>query len=204
MVRLDVWADFACAKCFLTTLAIKKLEREYSLDVHWRSFQKYKPGAAPLSESERAAMEMERREMAKLANDEFGVTLNPGPLGVNTRLPHIEAHFAEAARKGNAFHSAVMEAYWLQGRPIDTPEAVQEIAVGVGLDPNAAVFALTNLKLFHLVDADLYEADARGLHAIPAFVFNRDYVHTGGPSYDALRQAIGKLSLGDLAAGAGK
>jgi predicted DsbA family dithiol-disulfide isomerase len=204
IVRLDVWTDFTCPHCFFAALIVKKLERECALDVHWRSFQLRQPGSPSISESTRETMETERQEIAKLARDEFGVALKPGPVGMNTRLPHIESHFAEIAEKGDAFHSAVMAAYWLEGRAIDTPEAVQEIAVGVGLDPNAAMFALTNLKLSQRVDADRYEAEGRGLHAIPAFVFNHNYVDPAAQSYNALLQIIEKLSSGDMAAGAGK
>ena len=149
--------------------------------------------------------EADRREAAKRAKNEFGITLRPGPIGMNTRFAHVEVQFAKSAGKDDAFYSAAMDAYWLNARAIDTPEAMQKIAVQVGLDANAAAFALTNLKLSQEVDADRYEAEGLGMHIIPALLFDRNRVYSGDQSYQSLRQFVESLyqQSGTSAAAAG-
>jgi len=204
-IRLDAWMDFTCPFCFLTTLAIKKLAFEFPLDVHWRSFQVRPPGSLPPSDESRALSESDRREAAKRARNEFGIILRPGPIGMNTRLPHIEVQFAKSAGKDDAFYSAAMDAYWLSARAIDAPGIIQKIAVQVGLDANAAGFALTNLKLSHQMDADRYEAESLGMHIIPALLFEHNQAYAGDQSYQTLRQFIQSLpqQSGSAAAAAG-
>jgi predicted DsbA family dithiol-disulfide isomerase len=189
--RLDIWSDFTCPRCFLSALNAQKLAQERELELHWRSFQVWQPHTAPsLDAAARAAAEQEREYVARIVLQDHGVTLHPARMEMNTRLPHILLRYAESVGKGNSFYNAVSRAYWVEGRAIDLPEHLEVLASQAGLDGNAAMFALTNLKFTQAMDADRHEAEARGLTSIPTLLVDGQHAISAADSYQAFRRAI--------------
>jgi predicted DsbA family dithiol-disulfide isomerase len=206
-VRLDVWTDYSCPYCFLATLAVEKLKQEYSVDVHWRAFQLRPPGSLPMPKAARNTVAGEHVQVAERALSEFGVVLKPGPIGINTRLAHVAASYAETIGKGDAFHLAAEKAYWLNAQSIETPEAIRTIGVTAGLDPDAVTAAVQDLRYSRLVDVDRSEAEDYGLRGVPDMLFDSKYLLSGLQSYDTLRQTVERLlqksnsTDGDVSAG---
>src|SRR5271168_822259 len=118
-IPVDAWADFTCPFCFLTDVSLHKLQLEIDLAVRRRSFLIHPPEAQALPPEAVAVMTREQQTVAARAKFEFDIDVRPGPIGIPTYSAHVAAKFADSREKGTAFHRAVMQAYWLEGKSID-------------------------------------------------------------------------------------
>ncbi|TMB78350.1 MAG: hypothetical protein E6J48_12490, partial [Chloroflexi bacterium] len=114
--------------------SLERLQKQYDVDIHWRSFELRPAGSPPISPQYRARIEASRPLLVKRARDEYGLELNVGPSGIDSRPALIAEKYAEAQGKGAAFHAALMQAYWQQARSIDDRAVLKEITEQVGLN----------------------------------------------------------------------
>ena len=87
LVRLDAWTDFTCPFCFLATLTLDRLHHDAQCELHWRAYQLHR-GGGPLPAETRTAIEKEHVRLAEIVRSQHGLTLRPGPIGINTRAAH--------------------------------------------------------------------------------------------------------------------
>ena len=141
----------------------------------------------------KARIEAGRPVLEKSAREQYGLELNVGPSGINSRPALIAAKFAGSQGLGNAFHKAVMHAYWQQAQSIDDPQVLKEIAQEVGLDTEHFDAALANAEYDAQVSADVEMAREYGISAVPALVFVDKYLVVGAQPYEVLQQVVEKV-----------
>ncbi len=113
---------------------MEQLQEQYDLTIHWRSFELRPAGSPPISPQRRAQIEASRPLFQKRAHEQYGLDIDAGPFGIDSRPALIAEKYAESQGKGEAFHKAVMKAYWQQARSIDDKAVLTEIAEQVGLN----------------------------------------------------------------------
>jgi predicted DsbA family dithiol-disulfide isomerase len=131
--------------------------------------------------------------LAKRAREEYGLELNAGPSGIDSRPALIAEKYAEAHGKGSAFHAAVMQAYWQQARSLDDRAVLKEIAEQVGLSTENFDDVLADPAYDVAVTADVDLAHEYGLSGVPALVFADRYLVVGAQPYDVLKQVVEKV-----------
>ncbi len=131
--------------------------------------------------------------MYATAREQYGVEMNPGPFGVDSRPALIGVKVAEAQDKGNSFHEKVLSAYWLEARNIEDRSVLRELAESSGLDGDAFVAALDDPEYIAQVDADIALARDYGLQGVPALIFEHQYLIPGAVPYPTLRQAVEQI-----------
>ena len=72
--------------------------------------------------------------MERMAREQYGLEINAGPFGVDSRPALIGAKFAEAQGIGGAYHDAIFRAYWQEAKNIEDREVLREVATAVGLE----------------------------------------------------------------------
>ena len=172
---------------------MEKLEKEYDVAVHWRSFELRPAGSPPISPQRRAQIEASRPLFQKRAHEQYGLDINAGPFGIDSRPALIAEKYAEAQGKGAAFHAALMQAYWQQARSIDDRAVLKEIAEQVGLNTENFDDVLANPAYDAAVSADVDLAHEYGLSGVPALVFDDRYLVVGAQPYDVLKQVVEKV-----------
>lgn len=165
-----------------------------SIDVAWRSFELRPRNAPPISPEKRAQIEAARPRVYAVAREQYGLTMNPGPFGFDSRPALIGAKFAEAQGKGPAYHKRVMNAYWQEAQPIDDLDVLTDLAVEVGLDRNGFRAALEDAAFEQQVEHDIAQARAYGVGGVPAMVFADTFLVSGAQPYDALFQATEQVA----------
>ena len=135
-----------------------------------------------------------------MAREQYGLELNPGPMGIHSRAALIGAKYAEAQAKGTAYHDAVFRAYWQRANNIDDVDVLAEIAQRIGLERGGFLAALQNEEYEAQVEADIEQADYYGLNGVPALVFENKYLVSGAQPYEALRQVVEKIEAGEVEA----
>ena len=172
---------------------MEKLQATYDLNIRWRSFELRPAGSSPMSPEYRARIEASRPRFAERVREELGLELHVGPFGIDSRPALIVEKFAESQDKGEQCHKAIQDAYWLQGRSIDKPEVLEELAGQVGLSTEHFDEVLHSPIYDEEVSADIDLAHHYGLDAVPALVFNDKYLVMGAQPYDVLRRVVEKV-----------
>ena len=167
---------------------MEKLKQSHQVTVQWRSFELRPPGSPPLPSEYRARIEAARPRLVAMAREQYGLEINVGPFGINSRPALIGAKFAEANGRGDAYHQAVFRAYWQESQDIGQREILAQVAAAAGLDQAAFLAALDNDAYLQAVLADVEQAYAYGLSGVPALVYNNKYLVSGAQPYAVLAQ----------------
>ena len=188
-MRVDVWSDFVCPFCLIGQLRLQRLAAERPLDVHWHAFMLRPPGSPPVDAAKRAMIQSHRPQLKAMVKEEFGIDLADPPIDTSTLHAHLLHKYAERHGKGDAFHEAVLRAYWLDGRAIGDAAVLGELAVASGLEANALEHALQDEASRRAVDSDLGHAQAIGIHAVPSFLFAERLQMQGAQPYEVFVKA---------------
>ena len=189
-IKVDIWSDFVCPFCLLVTSSLEKLQKEYDLSVHWHSYELRPAGAPPMPPEYQKRLQAARPMLERQARLHYGIEINSGPENISSRAALIGEKYAQAHGLGQAYHHAVMKAYWQDAKSIDDPQVLQEIATSLGLDAAQFRAALTQPEYAAAVDADIARAREYGLDSVPALVFAEKYLVVGAQPYEVLRHAI--------------
>jgi len=131
--------------------------------------------------------------LEKRAHEQYGLTMNAGPFGIDSRPALIVEKYAETQGKGEAFHKAVMLAYWQQARSIDEQAVLKEIAEQVGLSTENFDDVLASPSFDEEVSADVELAREYGLTGVPALIFADRYLVVGAQPFDTFKQVVEKI-----------
>jgi predicted DsbA family dithiol-disulfide isomerase len=172
---------------------LEKLQEHYDIDIHWRSFELRPAGSPPLPPEYLKRIEASRPMFNKRAREQYGLEINSGPFGINSRPALVADKYAESQGKGEAFHKAVMDAYWQQARSIEDANVLKEIAEHVGLKTENFEAVLTDPTYDTEVSADVELAREYRLDGVPALIFADKYLVMGAQPYDTLKQVVEKV-----------
>ena len=161
--------------------------------MHWRSFELRPAGSPPISPQRRAQIEASRPLFQKRAREQYGLDIDAGPFGIDSRPALIAEKYAVSQGNGEAFHKAVMQAYWQHARSIDDKAVLKEIAEQVGLNTENFDDVLANPDFDAQVSADIDLAREYGLNGVPALVFADQYLVVGAQPYPVLKEVAEKI-----------
>ena len=160
------------------------------MTVQWHSYELRPAGAPPISEAYKQKILAGRPRFEATAKAQYGLTINPGPFGIDTSRSHIGGKFAEAQGVGPAYHEAVMTAYWRDARNIGDDAVLIDIAEAVGLDREAFVAALDDQAYANEHREDVQKAFQYGLNGVPASVLNNKYLVSGAQPYNVFVNVV--------------
>lgn len=189
-IKVDAWSDFVCPFCLLVAASLEKLQREYDLAVHWHAFELRPAGAAPMPPEYLKRIQASRPMLERQAREHYGIEINPGPMGINSRPALIGEKYAQAQGVGKKYHDAIMKVYWQEAGSIDDLQLLQKQAVSVGLDGAQFRAALTKPEYNAAVDTDIALAREYGLDAVPALIFGGKFLVMGAQPYEVLKRAV--------------
>ncbi len=142
----------------------------------------------------RARIEAARPQLYAMARERYGLALNVGPFGADSRPALVGAKYAEAQGLGEAYHGAVFRAYWQEGLNIAETAVLTGVASQIGLAEDAFLAALDDVEWIRAVEADIAQARQYGLTAVPALVFGNRYLVSGAQPYEILVQVTEQLA----------
>ncbi len=191
MIRLDIFSDPVCPWSFIGKATLDRaLEAHptHPFRIEWHPFQlnpdmpaggvdKHRYLAEKFGEDRLVQMHLRLREASRAA----GAEIDPDtPKRMpNTLDAHRLIHWAGLEGRQTAVVSAIMRAYWREGRDIGNAGVLTDIAAAAGMDR-----AVTARLLASDADADdirARDADARqkGVNSVPTFLIAQRYVVTG-------------------------
>ncbi len=141
----------------------------------------------------RARIEANRPIFAARVKKDYGVELHEGPSGINTHKLHELKKYADAQGKGNEFHDAALDAYWMNGLDVSDPAVQQELLKQVGIETPVAEI-LANPQWNKEVMADQRIAYDNQMTGVPAIVLDEKYLVMGAQPLDVLKQVADQVN----------
>jgi len=176
---------------------VEQLQREFPVDVDWVPFELHPETPAEGKAADgapsgrRAAMYEHLRRLAA----EAGLEMKQKSFISNSRLALEAGEFARAAgpEPFEAFHRALLHAYFEEARDIGNRDVLLDVARGAGLDTEALSRALADQRYAAEVDDWTAWAQANGITGTPAFVFNNRFLMVGAQDYDVFTDVARRL-----------
>jgi predicted DsbA family dithiol-disulfide isomerase len=205
MIRLDIFSDPVCPWCYIGKANLDRAleaHADHPFRIEWHPFQlnpdmpaegvdKHDYLAAKFGEDRLVQMHLRLKEASRAA----GAEIDPDtPRRMpNTLDAHRLIHWAGLEGRQTAAVSAIMRAYWREGRDIGNAGVLADIAAAAGMDR-----AVTARLLASDADADdirARDADARakGVSAVPTFLIAQQYVVSGAQPPDVWSRVIEEL-----------
>jgi predicted DsbA family dithiol-disulfide isomerase len=205
MIRLDIFSDPVCPWCYIGKANLDRAleaHADHPFRIEWHPFQlnpdmppegvdKHDYLAAKFGEDRLVQMHLRLKEASRAA----GAEIDPDtPRRMpNTLDAHRLIHWAGLEGRQTAVVSAIMRAYWREGRDIGNAGVLADIAAAAGM-----YRAVTARLLASDADADdirARDADARakGVSAVPTFLIAQQYVVSGAQPPEVWGRVIEEL-----------
>lgn len=190
--KLEVFFDYICPWCYLNSVSIEKIEKEYGIDVDWKAFSLFPE--IPEQGIDFAALFPDQKPDPGRGNDrirraavELGLPLGENRKTVsNSRRAQELGKWAESKGKGDFFRRAVFHAYFCEGRNIGQLAELENIAGMAGLPADQVPLVLDKGLFAESVDSDWHMSEKLGIVGVPfvicdegalaGFHFFEDYV----------------------------
>lgn len=114
-----------------------------------------------------------------------GLPFGERTMTYNSRLAQELGKWAESQGKGDEYHKAVFQAYFVDGKNIGKIPVLLDIARSVGLPDKEAQTVLEQRTFKEAVDSDWSRSYILGITGVPTFVINRQGV-VGAQPYEVL------------------
>jgi predicted DsbA family dithiol-disulfide isomerase len=92
-----------------------------------------------------------------------------------------------------ALEKALMQAYHGDGNDVSNHDVLVDAARSVGLDAQEARRVLESDDYADAARTDEQETHAMGIHSVPAIIFNRRYLVSGGQPVEAFEEALRQI-----------
>ena len=138
----------------------------------------------------RARIAAAHPQLEAMARQQYGLELNSGPLGIDSRAALIGEKVADAHGVGAHYRDAVFAAYWQRAAAIDDRQILADIAVSVGIDRETFLAELDDPAYEREVEQDIAFAHQNGMTGVPALVFDEKYLVMGAQPYPVLEQVL--------------
>ncbi|MDX1652307.1 MAG: DsbA family oxidoreductase [Brumimicrobium sp.] len=206
-MKIDIWSDVMCPFCFIGKKRLEKALKEEEIEqaeITFHSFLldpevKTDPDKNVLHHlaakkgitvEEAKVMYDQVTEMAK--NEGLNFNLNQAVVA-NSINAHRILHFAKTENKQPAFKEGLLRAYFEEGKNIDDPVVLANIAEQSGLNKEDVIGIFNSSAFKEDVIRDIQSAQKMGVRGVPFFVFNDRYSISGAQPTETFRKALSQI-----------
>jgi predicted DsbA family dithiol-disulfide isomerase len=205
-LRIDFVSDIACPWCAVglasLQLALSRLGETVDAQIVMHPFE-LNPHMRPEGESIVEYMGKKyRRSPEQIAETQavirergasVGFAFGPRTHVYNTFDAHRLLYWAGTKDKQLPLKQALLEAYHSAGKDPSNHEVLVEAALSAGLDAAEARAVLQSGDYADEVRAEEQEYVAKGIQSVPAIIFNRRHLVSGGQPVEVFEQVIKEI-----------
>ena len=193
-VEIEVFSDYVCPWCYLSSARVQRLKNEHGVRVKWRAFPLH-----PETPQEGRTLEelfagrnydipkMQAQMRARMAAE--GLPYGERKKTFNSRLAQELAKWADTQPGGEAIHEALFKAYFVDGRNVGDTDVLLDVVKTIGLPVEEARKVLAERSFKDAVDADWKQAHEYGITGVPTFIAGGQGV-VGAQPYETLEQLV--------------
>jgi len=198
---LVVYADYVCPFCFLGYESLDRYreERDEPLDVEWRPFdlrsqQRGSDGEIDHSietGKDEEYYENARQNVERLAEQYDVEMVQQIAKDVDTFDAQRVAHRAaeEHPDAFERFHRSLFDALWREGRRIDDPAVLEELAIDAGLPDGFVTETLADEGSREALESAFASARSRRITGVPTFLYG-EHAARGAVPPEHLRRLV--------------
>ncbi len=206
MIQVEIWTDIICPWCGLgrhrLAAALERFGHAGEIELRQRSFQldENAPAGPPMTVRR---MLSETKGLTNAQIDQIGARieslarsegLNPYVVldnrVANTSLAHELAAWATDLGQGQVVWQALYDAYFREARSVFGVDALVELAVEVGLDPDEARKVLISRSYSNRIREEARQARELGAKGVPFVVIDRRFAVSGAQSVDRFLEVL--------------
>jgi predicted DsbA family dithiol-disulfide isomerase len=210
---VEIWSDVVCPWCYIGKRrfeeALARFTGRDDVTVVYRAFQ-LDPTAPPgVATSVREvydrkfgpdqAVQLIDRVTTMAAEVGLDVHLERAQRA-NTLLAHQVLWLAEQQGDQEAMKERLLRAYFTEGRNIGDPDVLADLAAEVGLDHDEVVTALADGRGRAEVAAQIQEASALDIAAVPTYVFDGRWSVPGAQDPETFLRVLERVAELEAAA----
>ena len=191
-MRVDIWSDYVCPWCYLSTDTARWLEEEHGCEVVWHPFELH-PEVPLQGLPVKARSGNGGRSGLRDLLDAAGLPIERPSRIVNS---HAALQVGELARAWGVFdewHRRAFAAYFCDGLDLSDEEVLRAVGEEAGIDPDDVSDALCRRRYGDAVDASKERALDRGIGGTPGFVFDRRLVVPGVQSRAVFERILSRM-----------
>jgi predicted DsbA family dithiol-disulfide isomerase len=204
-MRIDFVSDISCPWCVIGLKGLEEALRQLGdlveAEIHLQPFE-LNPDMPAEGQNIREHIEQKYGPArgdpsvirdtirARAADVGFTMATSDDSRIYNTFDAHRLLHWAETRGKALPLKTALFEAYFTKGENPSDHEVLLAAAEAVGLDADEAREVLTSGRYAKEVRAAEHLWQSRGIHSVPAIIFNERFLVSGGQSPEAFVQAV--------------
>lgn len=202
-MQIELYADIACPWCYIGERRLRRAlaqRPDLQVEFHWRPFQ-LQPDLPPqglpwreFAERKFGGWEQVQSGFARLneAAVQEGIVFSADAIATaaNTRDAHRLILLAQEEGKAWAMSDALFAAYFVDGRDLNDPDQLIDLAVGAGLDAELVRSVLASDWYQEDVGASQQLAGEYGIQGVPFTIFEERYALPGAQPIDVVLDAI--------------
>lgn len=206
-VRIDIVSDVMCPWCVVGFMGLSKaleaMQDKISADIHWQPFE-LNPGAPAEGQNMREHLmekygiteeeSVKNREHIRQAGAALGFEFNftDDMKMANTFNAHQLLHWAgeQDLGKQTALKLALFKAHFTEGKNVNDPQQLAELATEVGLDKDEALALIADQRFAMDVRSQQQQWQEAGVRSVPAVILQQKYLISGGQPPEAFVQAL--------------
>jgi len=194
-LTIPVAHDFICPWCWVALFQAKRLEEEFDVRIEWKGYELFPvdlewPDAAPTPPPPANKPPVPSRLDFILIADGVELPTTPRPHKMRTNNAHQAVEFAKTEGKGNEYVERLYRALWEDGKEINNPEVLKQLAEGLIEDIPGLGAAIAERHFANEVVGFDDEAYSKGVYNVPTY-FIGDERYAEQP-YAVLRKAVQK------------
>ena len=208
-IRIDFVSDVVCPWCAIGLAALEqaiaRVGDDVAVDLHVQPFE-LNPDMAPGGEGIdehigrkyglTAAQMEENRARLRERGAAIGVDFAMGARSriYNTFDAHRLLHWAAQEGRQLPLKRALLHAYFTDGEDVCARDVLARIARGVGLSGERAAAILASGEFAEDVRADEQGFLRAGISSVPAIIFERQYLVSGGQPVDVFESVLRQVA----------
>ncbi|HEY4561126.1 MAG TPA: DsbA family oxidoreductase [Lysobacter sp.] len=208
-IRIDFVSDVVCPWCAIGLAALEqaiaRVGDDVAVELHVQPFE-LNPDMAPEGEAIdehigrkyglTAAQMEENRARLRERGAEVGVDFATGARSriYNTFDAHRLLHWAAQEDRQLPLKRALLRAYFTDGEDVSDRDVLVRIATGVGLSGERAAAILASTEFTDEVRADEQAFLRAGINSVPAIIFERQYLVSGGQPVEVFENVLRQVA----------
>ncbi len=216
-LRIDFVSDVSCPWCAVGLGALEQalahVGDALDVELHFQPFElnpHMPPGGQDITEhltqkyGSTPEQQLAIREAIRQRGAEVGFTFRPQGRDriYNTFNAHRLLHWADVEGEPGqqpALKKALLKAYFTDGQSPESHEVLLQAVADAGLDPARARAVLAGTEFTAEVRAEQQLFLNAGIHSVPAVIFNRQHLISGGQPVAVFEDALRQFAAGTLA-----
>ncbi|WP_137226391.1 DsbA family oxidoreductase [Shewanella sp. MEBiC00475] len=207
-LQIDIISDVMCPWCIIGYRRLEQALSQFNdldVNIQWHPFElnpKMGPEGQHLGEhiaekygSTPEQSAQNRQRLTQMGADlGFEFNFSDSSRIYNTLQAHQLLYWAAESGKQTELKLALFSSYFTEQKNPDDIEVLIEAAAQVGLDTNEARAVLTDKRFEAAVKEEEQLWIGRGIQAVPAIVFNQQYLISGAQEPATIAELITKLT----------